>query len=439
MKELSLILILILTVNVHSVRAQIAYNVKEYKPKGKHFDTKVNIVYYGIYSTVTTDLLTLLYYTTSNNNIVFKGFWVSKSLEAKLPMVVVRYIGNIIVDTKIKQTHSLKDALEITKQVVDKALDKTWLNKLKDESISFSDRDLYKRDFAGFDMNYYEFFPLEKNGLVNPSEIEDEKILESYSNAALLPHKVILETNKVLSEAKDDLLKKPDFDKTVSWQKPRYDNLKDVIDRLSELTYHHKDLKVSDWPLASPTKWLLSGSSPSGFHSDADSTCKYLMLLQQTLKKEEYMPAMAWKQNYGNWKPTRCNMFAGDFTQQTLGLSTYPWGTKDWNANSIHANLPTLKDFIPVTWDKAWEYTNMGYPVFITTPKPDDGPAGHIAIAYPIDTDNENKIKNKDDVLDDGMVVQAGNSNGLMPLSEGFPSTLLKSQGKVYIYLGYLK
>lgn len=101
--------------------------------------------------------------------------------------------------------------------------------------------------------------------------------------------------------------------------------------------------------------------------------------------------------------------------------------------------LRRIKDFIPVPWDKAWEYANMGYPVFITTPKPEVGNAGHIAIAYPIESDIESKIKDKDNVLDMGMVVQAGNSNGLKLLSEGFPSTLLKSQGKVYIYLGHLK
>lgn len=422
-------------------KANIVYDMKEYKPKGRHYTSKINVLYYASYpASISGDKLTLLYFRTSNNTIIFKGLWISKSLESKIPMIVVKYIGKHILDVKLKQTHSLKDCLEVTKKAINKALDQTWLNALKNTSVSFSDRSLYKREYAGFDMNYYEFFPIEKNDLTNPTDLHDTTVLKVYTDSLLINQKVISERSKILSEVKDALLKKPDFDKTVSWQKYRYDNLMDVISKLGTIAYHHNDLKVSDWPLASPKRWGLATSAPNSFHTDSDSTCKYLMVLQMTLKKGEFMPAMAWKQNYGNWKATRCNLFAGDFSQQTLGLSIYPWGTKDWRAHEIHDNLPNIKDFVPITWDKAWEYANLGYPVFITTPKPLDGDAGHIALAYPISSIDEVKITDRPETaLEIGMVVQAGSDNGLMLVGSAFKGSDFVKYGTAYIYLGYLK
>lgn len=435
-KVLLFILSLIMLISV--ANAAITFDSKEYKPTGKHYSIKWNKLYYATYKEITDEKLTLLYFKTDKNLIIFKGIWISKSLEAKVPMVVIKYIGKYITDIKLKETHSIEDAINATKQAISKALDRTWLDNLKSNSVSFSDRPLYKRENAGFDMNYYEFFPLEKNNLTNPTDLHDTTVYKVYTDSVLNFQKVILEKSKILSEVKDNLLKKPDFDKTIKEQAYRYDNLKAVITKLASLSYHHESLKVSDWPLASSTKWILHDNAPNGFHADVDSTCKYLMA-QSTIKKEQPMPAMAWRQNYGEWKATRCNMFAGDFSQQTLLLNTYPWGTKYWRAHEIYENLLSNKDFVPLTWDKVWEYANMGYPVFITIPK--IGPAGHIAIAYPIDQNIEQDIIGVDEALDKGMVVQAGNKNGLMSLKEGFSLTAdqLQSKASIYVYLGYLK
>src|SRR5688500_4261959 len=92
----------------------IVYDSKEYKPKGKHYTAKKNTLYYGWYSNSNTDKITCLYYLTEKNVIIFKGLWVSKSLESKLPMVVLKYIGKHIIDVRLKQTHSIQDALNIT-------------------------------------------------------------------------------------------------------------------------------------------------------------------------------------------------------------------------------------------------------------------------------------------------------------------------------------
>jgi hypothetical protein len=81
----------------------------------------------------------------------------------------------------------------------------------------------------------------------------------------------------------------------------------------------------------------------------------------------------------------------------------------------------------------------MGYPVFITTPKPQGGDAGHIAIAYPIETSAASTIEGLSDALTIGKVVQAGDSNGLKVLNGGFKSSDLENGGTAYVYLGYLK
>jgi hypothetical protein len=435
MKELTIFLVSLLT--AYPAKAAIHFDSKEYKPVGKHYTAKYNLLYYSRYVDLKEDRITLLYFTAPNETIMFKGFWISKPLVAKVPMAVIRYIGKYITNLKLQETRSIEEAIKATEKALDKALDKTWLDNLTNNSESFSLRNLYNRNYSGFPMNYYEFFPLEKTRLANPSsEVHDTTVLRLFRDSVMNVQKVLLEKTKKLFAVKDDLLKKPDFDKTISWQKYRYDNLMDVINQLTNLTYHHDTLKVSEWPLSTTKKWELYSNTPTGFHIDIDSTCKYLMILQPTLAKEQLMPAMAWKQNYGNWKATRCNLFVGDFMQEAFNLTTFPWGTKDWNASSIHSNLPSIKDFVSIDWDVAWTYANLGFPVVISTPKVGD--AGHIAIAFPVDSETQTKIKDVSSALEYGKIVQAGSTNGLKSLTSGFGGNVIKSSGKVYIYLGYL-
>jgi hypothetical protein len=431
-------LVLFMATHGSYIGAATIFDTYEYVQKGKKHDLTAKLPYYTFYKDVKNDQLTLVYFKNQNGEPVFRGFWISKPFAKKLPMPVVRYIGEQITSKKLAKTKSLKEAIESTKKAIEIALDPKWLNSLKNDSEAFSAGTLYRREYASFDMNYYEFFMLEKHGLNNPSELNDTIVLKVYGDSILKPHKVILEKNKVLSEVKDNLLKKPDFDKNDKNQIKRYNNLMDVIMQLGSLGYHHNSLKVSDWPLASEKNFELFSTAPIGFHTAADTTCKYLMVQQTSIKKSQLMPTMAWKQNYGNWKPTRCNMFAGDFCQEVLNLATYPWGSKDLNADGIHYNLKTNEDFVPITWDKAWVYANLGYPVFITTPKV--GPAGHIAIVFPVDDNVCNRITDPATALTLGKVVQAGGTNGLMTVNAGFSfsESEFKNKATVYVYLGYL-
>jgi hypothetical protein len=264
-----------------------------------------------------------------------------------------------------------------------------------------------------------------------------------FEDESLITEKFLLEKNNSISKVEDSYLKKPDFDRNVSWQKPRYDNLMDVISEVKSVDYHHKNIKLSDWPQESKKNWGLQKSKPNDFHSRTDSTCKYLMMLQPTLKKREFMPAMAWKQNYGDWKATRCNLFVGDFASKTLNLPTYPWGTSDWNANVIYDQLPTKEDFVKLTWQEAWFYASIGYPVFITTPKPEKGPAAHIGFAYPLSLTLALEITKLTEASainelvkgGKGITVQSGSSIGKMQLKDGFSSI---AGAKIYVYLGHL-
>jgi hypothetical protein len=152
---------------------------------------------------------------------------------------------------------------------------------------------------------------------------------------------------------------------------------------------------------------------------------------------------MAWKQNYGDWKATRCNLFVGDFASKTLNLPTYPWGTSDWNANVIYDQLPTKEDFVKLTWQEAWFYASIGYPVFITTPKPEKGPAAHIGFAYPLSLTLALEITKLTEASainelvkgGKGITVQSGSSIGKMQLKDGFSSI---AGAKIYVYLGHL-
>jgi hypothetical protein len=370
--------------------------------------------------------------------IIYKGLEVSTKLQERVPILVVKFIGTQIADVVMKKTHSIAKVKVAVQTAFEKALDNSWLNELKNNAVAFSERKLYDRDYAGFDMNYYELFPIDEAEFVNPTTLHDTTVLEVYTKSNLKTEKFLLKRDASVTTVKDEYLKKPDFDQSISWQKYRYDNLKDVTNRLGEVSYHHKNMSVSSWPLASQKRWSLSKETPNDFHSVLDSACKYILILQPTLKKCTLMPAMAWKQNYGNWKATRCNIFAGDFSQEALNLNTYPWGTKNWNAQSIHENLSSKIEFVAATWDKAWEYVNLGYPVFITIAKLEGGDAGHIAIGFPIDPTIENEIGNLDDALENGQIVQAGSSAGMKSLVNGFGSAPLKATGKVYVYLGYL-
>ncbi len=429
-----------------STMGAIEYNVREYVPKGKNYNLLNNksIINFYFKPSKEKECIWLLYAKGSNNNFYLTGIAASANLEQKVPLKVMSFIGRKILYPKVLQAKSIETIKDILKRTIEKALDKNWLNAITNDAQIFVNSEEYNRNYAGFDMNYYEFFPIEKNDLTNPTSIENKVLINScFKDDKLMSERILLEKSGVVLKFEDSELKKPDFDKNISWQKFRYDNLLNVVNSLKGLEYHDEKLKISDWPQQSVKNWGFVNETPTDFHSSVDSTCKYLMILQPTLKKRELMPTMAWKQNYGNWKATRCNLFVGDFAMQKLKLSTYPWGTTGWNANVIYDQLPKNEDFVLLDWNEAWFYASIGYPVFITTPKPANGPAAHIGFAYPISLDvatqllKSSKEDAKSELVDNkiGMTVQTGAKIGKMPVAEGFGNLV---GARIYVYLGYL-
>ena len=164
------------------------------------------------------------------------------------------------------------------------------------------------------------------------------------------------------------------------------------------------------------------------------------MAKQPHLKKGEFMPNMAWRQNYGAWKATRCNMFACDFSISYLPNKAIPWASQWKRAHEIYEILPTREDCIELDWGNAWDYINAGFPVYFVAPKKSE--AGHIAIGYP-----SIKINNKVEAKDNGYIVQAGSTCGKKLVSQGFNLILPEENGgeteddeiKIYMYVGHLK
>ena len=419
--------------------AEILYSVQEYALKGRNYSIRTHPVLYLHMSGFGSKEIIWIYFTKAGGQYKLTMLAASKALEQKLPLVVLKFIGNKITAPKLMESKSELAAKEETRKAIEKALDKTWLNSLTNDSESFANHHEYDRDYAGFDMNYYEFFPIEEKEFSNPTSLEDKLVLKPFfDDKNLATESILLKSIDQMVKVEDAKLKKPDFDKNISWQEYRYNNLMYVIQKLGSVNYHHKDLKVSDWPLASNKNWVLFETAPTGFHSEVDSTCKYMMELQPTLKTNEYMPAMAWRQNYGDWKATRCNIFVYDFAKKGLGLTTGPWIDRNTDANKLYLQLPSNGDFVKISWREAWLYASIGYPVMISTPQ--IGPAAHIGFAYPIDL----SLALETSKLEDGaaltkmrksLVVQAGATIGKVIAEEGFSAL---ADANIYVYLGYL-
>lgn len=361
-----------------------------------------------------------------------------------LPPKVIDYIKQYVIANQ-------SDAKQIITQwikVLSKALDKKWLKALETQSDAFAKRPKYDRDNAGWGpMAYYEFVPYQdtqKDTLIIGKDtlITADYIIKQLEDEA--------DHFRTLPEDFQSMLHK-NYKGTD--QRIRYLQLKKIKEIIEDYQKYHTSKIVSDWDNATTKDWILK-TNPSGFR-DRNAITDHLYMQRREVAQYAPMPTMCWTQNYlpeheediGKkfWKATRCNVFAGDFSEQLLGLKTYPWGTKSWNANGIYNKLGGLPDFIELDWSEVWKYTNAGFPVYIVTPK--NGQAGHIAIAFPIDFNKAIEIKEDgENIYNNGLVVQAGGGNGKRTISEVWikqsdaenDKRFFKTLGKAYLYLGHL-
>lgn len=370
------------------------------------------------------------FYVRELDEISFKGLDIAENLREKFPPKVIVYLANKLLNESVLNNKSISHAMTKMLLGLEKILESTWKMDLENYSSEYANRNIYKREYAGFDLNYYEFIPHQDS---------DYDTLE-ISNKILLTHDYIIKKD---DEKEDYIVLPDDFrnDLHIDWsgsnQVQRYNRLKVIKGILEDFKKYNKKSKVSNWEILGGTGWVLDENGTS--YTIKNDTTDHLFMDLNPLSAGEWMPSMAWTQNYYGsdlnsfWKPTRCNMFVRDFSKEYLELSTAPWGNSYWTADKIHDNLPSKDGFLKLEWKEVWEYTNAGLPVFITSPTA--GVAGHIAIAYPV---NDYSAITNNNVDDKGMIVQAGSDNGVKLISNTWSKSSLDTKVTSYLYLGHL-
>lgn len=229
--------------------------------------------------------------------------------------------------------------------------------------------------------------------------------------------------------------------------------------KIEEWNYHHNENLVSEWPWNEDGNLVLNESEGT-FHSKlteysrndvsgfrefkaGDNYCR-LNMLKSTTNKGEQLSTFKYKQIWG-YQPTWCNQFANYISKNIL-FDHIPWGSSGYRASQIHDHLRNSKSFKLVTFEEAWEYTNVGYVVYFTSyhwsgvEYNSDGSIdywssspGHIATCFPTSGDF--------DFLE-GYLVQAGGFDKTTKLmfKNAWGNSYGSDREKVsaYIYLGYI-
>lgn len=379
----------------------------------------------------------ILFTLSEEDKWKYEDIKLSKDLaENHLLPKVMGYIKQYVIANETDVNTIIKKWINVLSQ----ALDKKWLKALETQSDAFAKRPIYYRENAGWGpMAYYEFIPYQdtqKDTLIIGKDtlITADYIIKQLEDKA--------DRFQIIPKDFQSILH-PNF--KGSNNDGRYTYLKQVKNTLESYGKYNSILEVSKWAIKDSKNWELSLSPLGTGYKDKDLITDHLYMERRSVKKGEKMPTMAWRQNYGPWQATRCNVFAGDFSEEILILPTYPWGTKNCNADSIYKKLPTLPTFIELDWNEVWKYTNAGFPVYIVTPKLDKLPAGHIAIAFKIDSDKLDDIEKPSTARDIGKVVQAGNDEekfGILNLSNALSEKYFDvkdCKAKAYLFLGHIK
>lgn len=361
----------------------------------------------------------------------------------QIPDKVVQLIEDYVIKKGLQENYSGShiisgDVLNVLKKslsAIGKIGDQNWNQAVQNYGEEFSKRFEYRRDYAGFDMNYYEFFPVDTVELNYKTKEEDVlKALFEGENT---------QGEYIIFDHTDGLIKidesKYHADFIGSNQADRRNNLIYIQNTLKNYAYIHTDKKVSDWGSAESDTWILHSTKQTGFVDKDLEEHKLIMALEAKIKKNEYMPIMAWRQNYGVWKATRCNIFAADFSSTYLPNKKVPWGSRTAHtADGIYKNVKNFEGVYELSFtNEVVQYAKLGFPVYIVTPT--TGKAGHIAIyKYNAEIKLE-KQDTKEKIYKDGIVVQAGDLLGIQPISEAWKSeSKFMTNAKAFVYLKYL-
>jgi hypothetical protein len=390
-----LLLLAIVSVFVIHARA-ITFERKYFKPKGKNFTGSTNHLYYW-HTDKTTDKLTMLYYKTSTGVCVFKGFEISKSLQEKLPLIVIKYIGKYITEPKLASSKSLDVAVNATKKAVDIALDQKYKELIKSKGAEMVADSSYFRGHCNTNWwtpnFYYDYAPAFSSDTV-------KDFLTNPTSSSSYPH------------------------------------LRYISDSLKHFGYHHHTKSLSKWNNVfkkmrgsgsrSLSDWGFNASAVTGdadYHKRSD-TCRFTLVNKPIAHGKKY-PTFAAVAIFG-WVATYCNFFASDLRKAVYGNKIFTTAGCNADMNTVASH----NDFVEINKKDMHSMSNAGYLVFLIS-------SSHITTIYP---DGEfEEAPEEDNVMYPLKVVQAGSEVGIVALRSVYPNFESKREIKSYIYLGHLK
>lgn len=376
------------------LNAAIVYEAKEYKPKGKHYTTKYNLVYH-FYSPITSEKVILLYYKTGNGIAFYKGIEVSESLANKLPRLVIKYIGLNIADMKMKETHSVDKVKDVIKIAVERALDQKYKNLLLTEGTKLVQDSAYFRGYFNskwwMPNYYYDYEPAFSQDTINN-----------------------FLTNSIIDD--------------------RFPGINYITDTLKHFNYHHDTKSIAKWgEIFKKVRFTTnertirdygfvntSIKNDDSYHKRSDS-CRFTLKKVNISHGKRY-PVFASVSIFG-WQATYCNYLASDLRKAVFGNPL--WETN--GCKKDYTYLTSNSDFVEITKSEIYKYANAGYLVFMID-------KGHIATVYP----NGEKLT-KGIVDYPAKVLQAGSETGIINLLKVWENFVDNPVIKSYLYLGHLK
>jgi hypothetical protein len=384
MKAIFLGLIAFLLCSGFKVYGVITYKVMEYVPKGRNYSLKTYPPVYTYVSGYSTSEIVWIFYTKTNSQYYLTALMASKTLEQKLPSLVLNYIGEKIASPKLVESKSPEAVKEAVRLAVEKALDQKYKDLLLKEGTAMVQDSSYYRGYCNTNWwmpdYYYDYEPEFSKDTINTfllNNIEDS----------------------------------------------RFAHLEYVTKELKKFGYHHDLKTLAKWPdkVMSGSGFKRSGytfsetpiKSDISYHNRADS-CRFALKKTPISHGKKY-PRFA-SVSYFGWYATYCNFFASDLQKKIFTHKL--WTTNGCSDDMIY--LKTNMDFIELPKDQIIKYSNAGYFVFMIS-------KSHISTIFP---NEEEGIK----------VVQAGDKTGILDLTSIWGKGYKEDTEIVgYLYLGYLK
>lgn len=234
-----------------------------------------------------------------------------------------------------------------------------------------------------------------------------------------------------------------------------------MVEQIDNMGYYSEILSTAQWAWDINPYQLKNTNNLRTYQPTDNFTIKKIMA-KGTIDEGQVKPP--WIICY---KETYCNLYASDLSRDILfseyGMfsgnltkETYaPWGTHK-RASNIHDHVKTSTNFKPIKVDeniagfvRAWELTNAGYVVYLTSynrkyyssPKPENLHPGHIATCYP---NREMTVTDKN--WKQAKIIQAGDITGDYPFNEVWIDANYSNGLKfgdrqkihAHLYLGYI-